>query len=267
VFAHGLYSIWEAIHRAGVIYAYLREDGSGRIRRSSLYDALDRSEKAAASYYIGMTMTKVIAARLGVHWLMHVDRYYHTLQIAFAGRMRPDLIGPDTQQRWLVAEAKGRTGGEDQVALSKMQLQKRSISRVGNSRPHLAIGCLAFFEDDGLSLRVIDPDDDEPNPVSHAFDIDSFLWAYYQPFVQWFTGPGSEPTAGGNVTLRLAEIDANVSISRELLAVAQQPRGSRGIAESITAIASRTEDDPNQYGDGLTIELGGAWEGEARRLE
>jgi len=262
VFAHGVYSIWEAIHRAGVVYAYLREDGAGAIRRSSLYDALDRSEKVAASYYIGMAMAKVVAARLAVPWLMHVDRYYHALGIAFVGRMRPDLVGPDRHRRWLVAEAKGRTGGQDRAALLKMQSQKRSIRRVGNARPHIAIGSLAYFEDDALSIRVIDPEEDEPYPVDYPFDVDRFFWAYYQPFVQWFTGPGSEPTiAQGQVTVRLPEVDAKVSIGRELLALAQRPlRNSEGIAPAIMSVISPTEDAANEFGDGLVVELGDAWE-------
>ena len=209
-------------------------------------------------------MAKVIAMHLGVPWLMHVDRYYHTLKLTSTSRMRPDLIGPDVRRRWLVAEAKGRTGGSDPAALARMQLQKRSILRVGRSRPYHSIGSLAYFEDDCLSVRVIDPDDVERDSVEYPFEIDRFIWAYYQPFVQWFAG--LEPTRAGQVTLRLAEIDANLTVSTELLAIAQRRDNYEDIADSVAAIASRPEDLEGRYGDGLRIELGAAWEPATRRL-
>src|SRR5260370_37609349 len=131
-----------------------------------------------------MAMAKVVAARLGVPWLMHVDRYYHGLQITFAGRMRPDLVGPDRHRRWLVAEAKGRTGREDRAALRKMRLQKRAIRSICGAPPHIAIGSLAYFEDERLTVRVLDPEEDEPDPIDYPFDLDRFFCAYYQPSVQ-----------------------------------------------------------------------------------
>ena len=268
IFTHGVYSAWEAIQRSGVIYAHLREDPTGRISRSTLYADLDRSEKVAVSYYVGMAVAKLVAdAQLGVAWLMHVNRYYHALRMTFVGqrRMRPDLVGPDPQLRWVVAEAKGRSGGLDRQALAKMAAQKRSVRSIAGCSPYLAIGSLAYFNQGSLAARVVDPDELTPEPVDYGFDLDLFFWAYYQPLVALFAD--AEPDAAGiSRAVTIPDLDFRVLIDEAILNLAHRTRAEAGgLAEAIMARSSELDVRTGLHADGIGVVLGQAWASERRR--
>src|SRR5665213_2537158 len=55
----GTASVWEFIHRASIIPAYVRRAPSGALTRSRLALDLDRSEKVALSYSLGQAMTAI----------------------------------------------------------------------------------------------------------------------------------------------------------------------------------------------------------------
>ena len=72
VFRHGLYSKYEMLYRASMIYANLRAY-RGRIAATSAFLALDPSEKSAVTYFLGLTFAKLIATRLlAIEWLLHL---------------------------------------------------------------------------------------------------------------------------------------------------------------------------------------------------
>ncbi|MEO3807240.1 hypothetical protein [Nonomuraea sp. B1E8] len=187
---HGHASVWEWLHRISLIPAYLRSRPvNNRVVRSSLANTLDRSEKVAVSYAIGQAMTQVFSEReLQVPFLMHVDRYATRYGIVFAGKKRPDLFGLRSSGDWIVAEAKGRSGSMESELRQKLIDQKRSVRSIKGIPPSLAFGCVASFPKNNgvagsLRLDLFDPVADEAGAVDIPADTDSFILAYYEPFM------------------------------------------------------------------------------------
>jgi hypothetical protein len=128
---HGLYSLFEMIYRAAIIFANLREGPDGTILRSSAYRGLDPSEKGAISYFIGLTLAKLFAHDLlGVPWLMHLDVYRQQLQPVLVGNEKPDLVGLNANNDWVVVEAKGRTNDYSETALVKAKSQSQQLATI-----------------------------------------------------------------------------------------------------------------------------------------
>jgi hypothetical protein len=111
VLQFGTYSVLEAIWRSTMLWANLKEEANRRIGRSNPFLELDPSEKGAVSYFLGLTVAKLIAERLfGVAWLLHFDVYRQYLDPTLGPfGDKPDLIGVDPTGHWVVIEAKGRT--------------------------------------------------------------------------------------------------------------------------------------------------------------
>ena len=182
-------SLWELIHRASIIPAYIRRRPYGQLVRSSLVQLLDRSELVGVSYALGMAMTAIFCRhQLSVIQLMHIDRYAGQYQVVFgSGRKRADLIGP-TINGWVVAEAKGRSRTAERELRTKLEDQKRSVLSVEGQPPWLALGCVAWFPapEGGLRVDAFDPAEEEKEVESVRYDqidLDRFLFAYYLPFV------------------------------------------------------------------------------------
>jgi hypothetical protein len=103
----GFYSMFELLYRASILFANLREDGLGYLTKSDAFKALDPSEKGALSYFFGLTTAKLFAEKhLGVSWLMHLDVYKAQLHpvVTHRGKVKPDLLGRDAQNQWVVIE-------------------------------------------------------------------------------------------------------------------------------------------------------------------
>src|SRR5260370_3423310 len=98
---YGVFSAFEMTYRIAIVYANLRETVQGTLRRSSAYNGLDPSEKGAISYFLGLTMAKLLAGQLlEVPWLMHLDVYRQQLAPVLAVNSRPDLVGLTTAREW-----------------------------------------------------------------------------------------------------------------------------------------------------------------------
>jgi len=180
----GLSSFWEFMHRTAQIKAYLRRSAGGRLTRSRLALALDRSEKVALSYSLGQAITGVFCSQvLNVIYLMHIDRYSTRYNVVFSSaRSRPDLFG-QASYGWVVAEAKGRTNGVDPALINKAKAQKRSVSSINGAPPALSLGCVASFPGASMQIDAFDPEDDEIEAINPVIDEDRFVLAYYEPFV------------------------------------------------------------------------------------
>jgi len=269
-FGHGIYSSWEVVQRAGMIFAYLSEDPTGRIVPSPLYLELDRSEKGTVSYYIGMAMTKLFVDHLfNASWLAHIDRYQLALQVVFGpGRTRPDLVGPDPTLNWLVAEAKGRSGGRDQGASDTMKDQKTFVLSVAGAAPHVAMGCQAYFGNGMLALEVVDPTEPSELAVDYPLDPDYFFWAYYRSLVAIISQSGLEAFEDGRAQrlLRVPEADLTIQIDAELFdLVSRDLDEARGMAGEVLRFLANREVARVEQGDGLGVQLGPAWRGELRQ--
>ncbi|WP_233813403.1 hypothetical protein [Saccharothrix sp. S26] len=124
--------------------------------------------------------------KLATVHLMHVDRYANHFKVSFGTtRRRADLFGR-TRRGWVVAEAKGRSGGIESDLEGKMVAQKRSVSDINGSQPWVALACVAHFPRQGRYLQVsaVDPDEDDIETISMRVSMDSLMLAYYSPFVR-----------------------------------------------------------------------------------
>jgi hypothetical protein len=179
--AHGSYSLDEMRFRIFLVRANLWERDD-LILRSPAYDSLDPSEKGAISYFLGMAMGKLAAWKLlGTPWMVHLAKLTDVSASGLAGRSRPDLAGEDTSGRWVICEAKGRSGPYDRDALKKAKNQVRQIRSINGLTPHIRMAMETYF-DDGMRLRLIDPDDPTPESVDLKIKKIDFRTTYYRPF-------------------------------------------------------------------------------------
>jgi hypothetical protein len=186
LYLHGPYSYFEIAFRTAIVYANLVENPDGTIRRSSVYEGLDPSEKGAISYFLGLAITKAFAAqRLDTPWLMHLDVYRQQLAIVLAGGTRPDLLGLTNAGDWVVVESKGRTNGFDAEALSKAKDQASQVAVVGGVPPSITAGCLIHFTGGILQLAVDDPSSERKSRIRIPLDEPEFIGGYYRPIRAW----------------------------------------------------------------------------------
>ena len=157
VLKHGQYSLFEMNYRCCLIYANLKASHTDHITKTSAYMELDPSEKSAISYFLGLTFTKLMAARLfRIPWLMHIDVYKNKLSILTRGS-RPDLVGQDGPGKWSVFEAKGRTNSKTSNVVASAKAQTRGLRTICNSYPVLRVASIVHFPRQSLQVYM-DPD-------------------------------------------------------------------------------------------------------------
>ena len=261
VLQFGMYSTFEIVYRAALLYANLRQTAAGDLKRSDAYDGLDPSEKSAISYFLGLTLSKLFAERtLSVPWLLHLDVYRSQLSaILKKGRSRPDLVGEDTQGRWIVIESKGRTNGLDQNALDKAKRQSGRVRTINGQVPRFRMGIQAYFESSHLHLAVDDPEEDRtqrplPNiPISREMVTEE----YYRPFTAWVEGLGpTKQRSVGNRTFIVREapeldlvVGLDVAYRRRRFEGGPEAHEPSGELTSATYIGK----------DGILVQLGPRW--------
>ena len=171
------------LYRTGMILANLRGT-KGPIKKSDAYCALDPSEKAAASYFIGLTLSNLMARRLfGIRWLLHLDVYHDTLRPSLRGSGRPDLVGSDRMGRWYVIEAKGRSNGLDKHVIAHAKTQTRKLRTICGHSPHLRVASVAHFTGGSLSVHMEDPHEVDDDALDWDIPENQFLQDYYRLFV------------------------------------------------------------------------------------
>jgi len=185
---HGHFSYFEILYRAAIIFANLYEDENGHLRRSSAYDNLDPSEKAAISYFLGLTFTKIFSSNfLNVSWLMHLDVYRYSIRPILKGQSKPDLVGQDESGNWVIMESKGRTNKFDSLALRKAKKQAVQVIKVSGSRPILHVGLQVHFDNGLLQLNAVDPKpENDKNKIELLISKKQFFWEYYRRFYLLF---------------------------------------------------------------------------------
>lgn len=184
VLRHGRYSLFEMSYRAAVLLANLQRS-RGQIVKSDAYHALDPSEKAAVSYFIGLTLANLMARRMfKVRWLMHLDVYQRSLHPSLSASGRPDLVGSSRLGRWYVIEAKGRSNGVSKGLVDRAKDQTQKLRLVCGKQPSARVASVAFFSRNGhLTLRLADPATPRRDAVDWPFSENQFLRDYYDPFV------------------------------------------------------------------------------------
>jgi hypothetical protein len=261
VLQFGVYSTFEIVYRAALLYANLRQTASGNLRRSDAYDGLDPSEKSAISYFLGLTLSKLFAEqRLSVPWLLHLDVYRSQLNAVLKkGRSRPDLVGEDTQGRWVVIESKGRTNALDQSALDRAKRQSGRVRTINGQAPRFRMGVQAYFESSNLRLAIDDPEEDRtqkplPNiPITREMVTEE----YYRPFTAWVEGPGrtEERGVGDRTFITRAAPELDLAVGLDKAYRLRRIEGGSNAHESLNQIT------PLTYigNDGVLVQLGPRW--------
>ncbi|MBI1303494.1 MAG: hypothetical protein GC172_06865 [Phycisphaera sp.] len=139
---------------------------------------MDATEKSFSSYFLGMTLTKLFAARLlDVPLLWHVSKSSQAISFS-SGNSRPDLIGCGSNvNSWIVAEAKGRSGGFDGPALARAKDQSRMVNLINGLKPQYRVGCQAYFAP-CLCFQLEDPPA-ERRATPATVEVSAALREYY----------------------------------------------------------------------------------------
>lgn len=224
VIRFGYYSEFEIIYRASLLFANLWVDCStGHLRKSPAYESLDPSEKGAVSYFLGMTFTKLLAEKkLETPWLLHIDCYRNHLKrkgkpLSFqSGQSRPDLIGLNCKDEWLVFESKGRTGKSNGKTLEEAKEQTKNLDKIGAQKPVLKVGVVTHYSKKVLTVDWADP---EGVNESKSFSIDTskeeFLKKYYRNIISLLENRKNEER-GNIITCKLESINLTVGLDRRI---------------------------------------------------
>jgi hypothetical protein len=260
-YAYGIYSTAERIHRASMLWAYLRESTSCRLFQTMPYEMSDPSEKTSISFYLGMTLSKLFAGELFdvprmLHYAVYKDDY--TI-VAKQGKSRPDLIGEALNGDWFVFEAKGRSNGIDQNALKTAKLQAKQIVSISSNAPSCRIAGQAFF-DPYLSFGMEDPPH-EDSDYSRRLNIthEKFRRDYDDPLHRIVDARGSD------VRLRVGDrqyIGAWIEELDILIALPAESDGSENNSQP-----DRRHSEEYLGKDGTLIRLGQSWREENMKLE
>lgn len=169
--------IYEIIHKIFLIKTSLKRTLYS-LEKTDLYEGMDPTEKGFTSYFLGMTTTKLFAEKyMGTPYLWDVSNALEAISY-LPGNSRPDLIGLSLSNKWIVAEAKGRTNGFDNNALNKAKNQSRMISTINGSLPLYRFGSESYFNPH-LTMELIDPPAVD-GAIDINFNIDHALIKYYE---------------------------------------------------------------------------------------
>lgn len=207
--------------RAAMVEASVEEDASsGRWVMTDGYYRLDRSEKTAISYFLGMTQAKVMCEMLlGVPHLVHLDAIL-ALQGQTTNQSRPDLVGFDyaSMTYSIAVEAKGRTGKRTAKVTNDAKRQVMRLPTVVATTSNLRVASVAFF-DRNYFWRAYLEDPAGPYEELEPQTIETLLVAYYRPIVATLSTAGIDRTIGDDDTVfaRLPGIDLTLGVPRVIV--------------------------------------------------
>ena len=234
----------------------------------------------------------------GVSWLLHLDVYKQQLNPRLALSVKPDFVGTDSAQQWIVIESKGRTGSVSKRLLRVAKRQTRSLRNINGQLPALRVAIAAYFSGRKIRSRICDPNDFDRGAKDLKFEQEAFARAYYRPIVECLESYPYPPgivrnEADHSVYRHLIEMDASIGLDQDILGWyhgsgqtwqqiltqrAPQPSVLHAIAElkpipegARKAVLARDEGKKTLLGrkrltgvnrrglDGVTIELGPSW--------
>ena len=183
VFQHARASYYEAVFRLSLVRMALEQKPfSGQLRRTDAFKSLDPTEKGAVSYFLGMAVCKLFAARLlDSPWLLHLDVFRDQLDpLVRSGRSRPDLVGEDGRGRWHAFECKGRSSVPNAEDKWKAKEQAQRLVRVNSTNCSLHVGAIAYFRQEALMFHWRDPEPEDPGRLdSIEVNLSKNVWGYY----------------------------------------------------------------------------------------
>ena len=262
----GLFSAYEIVYRAALVYANIMETAGAGLFRSAAYDGLDPSEKGAVSYFLGLTPSKLFAERcLQVPWLLHLDVYRAQLSVVLGpGRSRPDLVGQDCNGEWVVIESKGRTHGLDAAALEKAKAQSQRVRRISGAVPKFRMGVQSYFESSRLCLSIDDPNG--YGEIDLPITREMVEHEYYRPFRGWLDESDDVETLaiGDRIYLVRREPRFDLAVGLDAGRYKRLPTGKIQVAAAENVPASG---DRFVGKDGVLVVLGTRWSAERMRQQ
>jgi len=220
------------------VLANIRVD-QGLLCLETRYYQLEKSEKDAVSYLLGMAVAKVIGeALLRIPWLRHVSRspgvtLTHGSKPAKSkvllhrqtrSARAPDLIGLDQNGEAHVVEAKGSCSGFNGGSLQHAIDQVSQVTLVNGRPPATRVACFADCSTSGIRATAVDPDRPETG-VALDFDPDSMIGEYYRPFLHsYWTEASSERLGGFDYRVRPIGVpDLYLGVREDVLEAVRRP--------------------------------------------
>lgn len=238
-----------------------RSLGAKRLHLTGAARALDPTGKGAVSYFLGLAVCKLFAAKmLDAPWMLHFDLFRRTLGAELSGRSRPDLVGQTTKGEWVVFECKGRLSVPSTDAKTKAKQQARRLIRIGGQTPKCQVGGIAYFQGDALRFFWQDPEPPEEEGSPIIASVRAHYWQhYYSPVLDAIRSnpPLFDQMQQQPVRLSLEEADIEVGILPEVLRALVDSRW-----EEARELADRSQVavDVAQYQpDGIAVVAGPSW--------
>ena len=269
VLSNGIYSEYEILYRASILVANIAQNGVTLVK-SSAYEHLDPSEKSAISYFLGLTFTKLLAAKLlNIPWLLHIDVYrdqFLATGQAFgfgSSRSRPDLIGLDNRRNWIVMESKGRTNNMEATLLASAKNQTRRLRRIGLDLPSLRVAVVTHFNNGQLIVDWSDPDGHSNENFDIKTDREEYLSNYYKVIFNILTTNLDQTRElGGFLIYTFEGINLTIGLDRKIF-VAYSSQNLKEIQpvriSGFEQFSSISEQEFFSGPDGVVVGLGGNW--------
>ena len=187
VFRYGDASVYEAFFRWSLIRMALEQETPTTpcLSRTDAARTLDPSEKAAVSYFLGMTFCKLFATNLlNTPWLLHLDVCRPWLNSILSSRSRPDLVGQEHgSNRWYAFESKGRSNPIDTAVKDRAKIQAQRVVGINGIGCSMHIGAITYFRDSILEFYWKDPIPEKGEGIE--IDLPPNSWRYYyQPVAE-----------------------------------------------------------------------------------
>lgn len=181
----GITGEFEICYRVFLLCSLLERNISDRLVKSINYRiTFDPTEKAFASYFLGNVFTKLVSTKLlGITKLLHYDLYKDTLNIRKLGNRRPDFIGKNANNEWILAESKGRSGTHDKEAMVSGKNQLSGVYSINNVKPSLKYVVQTFFERNVIKVYIEDPEGNSGVTSRLILDEPMFKKSYYRLIV------------------------------------------------------------------------------------
>ena len=262
--AHGWHSASDIIVRSHTVYANLQQVASRHIEKSSLYTALDPTEKGATSYFIGMMAAKIVAARLlDTPWLFHLSMF-DTLggHAVLLGKSQPDLIGLNRARGWVVVEAKGRTNGYSASAALAAKEQTRQLRQINGVPPVLRVAVQAYFSPQ-LEFAIDDPEEFADDAEDIKIDLKQAVTRYYS-FIESATRDTPDTRLIGKREFSfytLGDIGVSIGIDNTTATKIRTGTPERVVEEPPDTPSLKTTDASltQVFPDGIAISLDDRW--------
>jgi hypothetical protein len=261
VFRHGAASMYEALFRWSLVRMALEQSGprASRLRRTTAARTLDPTEKGAVSYFLGMTLCKLFAAKLlNTPWLLHLDVFRPLLDPVLTGRSRPDLVGQvHGLAQWHAFECKGRVSAPDAKAKSKAKAQGQRLVSVNGTRCTLHVGAVTYLRGDSLLFYWRDPPPQNGKGVDLRMSGDAWRH-YYAPVLEAVRAADPNALQRDNDTL--------VPIEGADIKVGIHPAVAHHLREHQWELAHKAANDADlgkgadgYQPDGLKVVAGDSW--------